>query len=103
VAGAIEFYRAMHDLKSSFRTTVHANSAPRPFDEPIYVTRPILPSLETYVEHLREIWTSRQLTNAGPLTRSFERLLSIYLKAPHVSLFNNGTMALIRPLYRLSH
>ena len=86
-------YRAMHDRKNS--TTIRARPAPRPFDEPIYVTRPILPSLEAYLEHLREIWTSRQLTNAGPLTRALERHLSAYLEAPHISLFNNGTMALM--------
>jgi len=82
----------MNDLKSSSKTKVHA---PRPFDEPVYITRPILPSLEAYVEHLRDIWVSRQLTNAGPLTHAFERLLSSYLDAPNVSLFNNGTTALM--------
>jgi dTDP-4-amino-4,6-dideoxygalactose transaminase len=87
--------RAMHDRKKAPRTTSPARSAPRPFDEPIYVTRPILPPLETYVEHLRAIWTSRQLTNAGPLTRALERHLNAYLQTPHISLFNNGTTALM--------
>ena len=69
--------------------------APQPFDEPINVTRPLL--LEDYLEHLREIWTSRQLTN-GPLSHALERLLSAYLEAPQISLFNNGTHgALLSP------
>ena len=80
----------MHDRKHSFM-----RPAPRPFDEPIYVTRPILPPLEAYVEHLRGIWTSKKLTNAGPLTRALESHLSAYLEAPHISLFNNGTTALM--------
>ena len=83
----------MHDRKSL--TTIRSRTAPRPFDEPVYVTRPILPPLEAYLEHLREIWTSRQLTNAGPLTGELEHLLGAYLEAPHMSLFNNGTMALM--------
>lgn len=69
--------------------------APQPFDEPINVTRPILPPLEDYLEHLREIWTSKQLTNSGPLSHALERLLSAYLEAPQISLFNNGTTALM--------
>jgi hypothetical protein len=85
----------MHDRKNASGTTIRVHSAPRPFDEPIYVTRPILPPLETYLEHLRAIWTSRQLTNAGPLARALEHHLSAYLEAPHLSLFNNGTAALM--------
>src|SRR5205814_2127803 len=38
---------------------------PKPFDEPIYVTRPLLPPLETYTARLREVWQSRWLTNGG--------------------------------------
>jgi dTDP-4-amino-4,6-dideoxygalactose transaminase len=85
----------MHDRKNASGTPIRARSAPRPFDEPIYVTRPILPPLETYLEHLRAIWSSRQLTNAGPLTRALEQHLRAYLEAPHLLLFNNGTTALI--------
>ena len=56
---------------------------------------PNLPPLEAYLEHLREIWTSKQLTNAGPLTGALEHLLGAYLETPYMSLFNNGTMALM--------
>ena len=81
----------MHNQK---RTTKHARG-PRPFDEPIYVTQPILPPLEAYVECLRGIWASKRLTNDGPLTRALEQHLSANLQTPHVSLFNNGTTALM--------
>ena len=83
----------MHDRKRP--TAIRSRTAPRPFDEPVYVARPILPALDTYLEHLREIWTSRQLTNAGPHAGELENLLGAYLGAPHISLFNNGTMALM--------
>ena len=76
-------------------TTISSRTAPHPFDEPVYVTRPILPPLEAYLEHLRDIWTSRQLTNAGPYSRELNRLLGASLEASHISLFNNGTMALM--------
>jgi dTDP-4-amino-4,6-dideoxygalactose transaminase len=85
----------MDNQKRSFKTTNHARPGPSPFDEPIYVTRPILPPLEAYVEHLRGIWASKQLTNAGPLAHALEQHLSAYLQTPHVSLFNNGTTALM--------
>lgn len=84
----------MHDQRRSLRPKNHARPAPRPFDEPIYVTQPILPPLDTYVGHLRGIWTSKQLTNAGPLTRTLECHLSTYLGTP-LSLFSNGTTALL--------
>jgi DegT/DnrJ/EryC1/StrS aminotransferase family protein len=83
----------MHDRKKL--ATIRSSTAPRPFDEPVYVTRPILPPLEAYLEHLRDIWTSRQLTNAGPFTAQLERLLRVCLEAAHISLFSNGTMALM--------
>ncbi|HWQ14789.1 MAG TPA: DegT/DnrJ/EryC1/StrS family aminotransferase [Roseiflexaceae bacterium] len=65
------------------------------FAEPIYVTRPLLPDLERVTEKLREIWDSQWLTNNGPQHALLERRLCEYLKAPHLSLFNNGTIALI--------
>jgi len=83
----------MHDRKRL--TTIRSRTAPHPFDEPVYVTRPILPPIEVYLERLREIWTSRQLTNAGRLTGELEHLLRAYLETPHMSLFNNGTIALM--------
>src|SRR5256885_952513 len=85
----------MHDRKNASGTMIHTRSAPRAFEEPIYVSRPILPSLDTYLEQLRAIWSSRRLTNGGPLTRDLEQRLSGYLKAPYLSLFNNGTTALM--------
>lgn len=66
-----------------------------PFIEPVYVTRPILPNLEDLKVHLEEIWESKILANNGPKHQQLEKLLSENLKVPSISLFNNGTIALI--------
>ena len=66
----------------------------KPFEEPIYVTRPFLPPLEEFCEGLKEIWESRWLTNNGPVLKSFTRELSDYFETDNVCLFNNGTLAL---------
>ena len=67
----------------------------KPFSEPIYITRPILPDLNELTEKLREIWDAQWLTNNGPQHKLLEKELMKVLKIPHISLFNNGTIALI--------
>jgi dTDP-4-amino-4,6-dideoxygalactose transaminase len=67
----------------------------RPFDEPIYVTRPLLPPLSEVVSRLDEVWASRWLTNAGAQHERLEAALRDYLQVPQLSLFNNGTIALM--------
>ncbi|MEM8531577.1 MAG: DegT/DnrJ/EryC1/StrS family aminotransferase, partial [Chloroflexota bacterium] len=66
-----------------------------PFNEPIYVTRPILPDLEVVIDKLRTIWESKWLTNNGSQHQNLEQQLIQWLKVPYLSLFNNGTIALI--------
>src|SRR5215217_340008 len=68
---------------------------PTPFRNPVYVTRPILPSLEKYTQKLEEIWRAEWLTNGGTQHQQLEVALSSFLGARHLSLFNNGTTALI--------
>jgi dTDP-4-amino-4,6-dideoxygalactose transaminase len=67
----------------------------KPFDSPIYVTRPLLPDLSSVTEKLEEIWQSQWLTNNGPQHILLEQELTETLNVPHLSLFNNGTIALI--------
>ncbi len=69
--------------------------------QPLYVTRPSLPPLEEFIEVLKDIWDSRTLTNNGPYHERFERALAEYLGVRHVSLFANGTLALITALQAL--
>ena len=66
----------------------------KPFEKPIYVTRPFLPPLEEFCEGLNQIWESRWLTNDGPIIRRFARELCNYFETDNLCLFNNGTLAL---------
>jgi len=68
---------------------------PNAFDEPIYVTKPMLPPLEDYVARLKDIWASAQLSNGGPQHKALEAALGQYFGNQNVSLFNNGTIALV--------
>jgi len=66
----------------------------RAFNSPITVTRPFLPPHEIYCDHLREIWHSHWLTNDGPILNRFKKAMIDYMGTSHLSLFNNGTLAL---------
>lgn len=68
---------------------------PTPFAEPVYVTRPMLPPLDEYAAELKYVWESAWLTNAGQRHALLEQRIGEYLRTPYVSLFNNGTTALL--------
>jgi dTDP-4-amino-4,6-dideoxygalactose transaminase len=70
-------------------------TAPYRFGHPVYITRPLLPDLEKLKGKLAEIWESRWLTNGGRQHQLLEESLRVYLKVPGLSLFNNGTIAMI--------
>src|SRR2546425_2214226 len=70
-------------------------SAPIAFTDPVYIVRPLLPPIEEFVHELSDIWDAAWLTNNGAKHLALERTLSAHLPAPHLSLFNNGTIALI--------
>lgn len=67
----------------------------------IYVTRPLLPELEKFVDYLRDIWESKWLTNNGKYHQQFEQALQDYLGIKNCSLFVNGTLALVVGLQAL--
>lgn len=69
--------------------------------EKIYVTRPFLPPLEEFTPSLEKIWESRWLTNNGPFHEELEAALCRHLGVEHLSLFSNGTIALITALQAL--
>ena len=69
--------------------------------DPVFVTRPTLPPLEQYHAHLETIWESRWLTNNGRLHQEFEARLRTYLGVEHISVFCNGTIALMVALQAL--
>lgn len=69
--------------------------------KPTYVTQPYLPPLSEYVEYLEKIWANKTLTNGGPLHTELEHKLCEYLGVKHISLFTNGTIALVTALQSL--
>lgn len=69
--------------------------------EPIYVTQPVLPELEEFIPYLEQIWNNKILTNCGPLHQQLEKELCEYLGVDYISLFNNGTIALVTALQAL--
>lgn len=69
--------------------------------DPIYVTQPVLPELSEFIPYLEQIWNNKILTNGGPLHQQLEKALCDYLGVDHISLFNNGTIALVTALQAL--
>jgi dTDP-4-amino-4,6-dideoxygalactose transaminase len=67
---------------------------PKPFEKPIYVTRPFLPPLADFCQGLQEIWNNEWLTNNGPVLQRFQKELCHYFNSDNLCLFNNGTLAL---------
>ena len=64
----------------------------------VYVTRPSLPAIDELIPMLNEVWESRILTNGGKFHVALEAGLCNYLGVKHISLFNNGTIALLAAL-----
>jgi dTDP-4-amino-4,6-dideoxygalactose transaminase len=69
--------------------------------EEIPVTRPLVPPLEEFIPYLERIWSSGWLTNGGPYHQEFERVLARHLGVEYLSLFTNGTIALVTALQTL--
>ena len=64
------------------------------FNEPILVTRPLLPPIEEYEKKVKEIWENNWITNNGPLEREFQEKLKEFLSVDNIELFVNGHNAL---------
>lgn len=67
----------------------------------ITVTQPSMPPLSEFVEYLEKIWESKWLTNNGQMHQDLEQALADYLGVKYISLFSNGTLALITSLQSL--
>ncbi len=70
-------------------------------NKPIFVTQPALPPLKEFTEYLKKIWDNKIITNNGPFHQQFEQELSDYLGVKHISLFANGTLAIVTALQAL--
>jgi len=66
--------------------------------EKIFVNQPTLPELQDFIPLLEEIWESKNLTNMGKFHQELEKQLCKYLGVEYISLFANGTLALIAAL-----
>ncbi|MDD2286727.1 MAG: DegT/DnrJ/EryC1/StrS family aminotransferase [Paludibacter sp.] len=66
----------------------------KPFEEPIYVTRPFMPPIDEYLLGLEEIWNNKWLTNNGPVLQRYTEEMKGFLDVENLSMFNNGTLAL---------
>jgi dTDP-4-amino-4,6-dideoxygalactose transaminase len=67
----------------------------------ITVTSPLIPPLEEFLPYLEEIWKSKWMTNNGSYHQQLEKALCDYLGVKYISLFSNGTLALITGLQAL--
>ena len=70
-------------------------------NKPITVTQPCMPPLEEFMPYLQQIWHNKWLTNNGPFHQQLEQELADYLGVKYISLFANGTLALISALQAL--
>jgi dTDP-4-amino-4,6-dideoxygalactose transaminase len=70
-------------------------------ENPVFVTQPALPPLEEFYEYLKDIWESKWLTNNGKYHQALEKALCEYLGVKYISLFSNGTLALVTALQAL--
>ena len=69
--------------------------------KPIYVTQPYLPDLKEFYPYLEAIWESKNLTNGGIFHQQLEEELCRHLGVKYISLFSNGTIALVVALQAL--
>ncbi|MFA0299885.1 DegT/DnrJ/EryC1/StrS family aminotransferase, partial [Vibrio sp. 10N.222.46.B3] len=67
----------------------------------IKVTQPSFPPLSEFNQMLEDIWDRKWLTNGGHYHQELERALANHLGVKYVSLFCNGTIALLTGLKAL--
>lgn len=67
----------------------------------LFVTEPFLPPLNEFMPYLEQIWESKWLTNNGKFHQQLEIELCKYLGVEYLSLFSNGTLALLTALQTL--
>ena len=60
----------------------------------ILVTRSSMPSLDEYMEEIKDIWDSHWLTNMGVKHKQLENKLKEYLDVENISLMTNGHLSL---------
>ena len=69
--------------------------------EKVTVTSPLLPDLKDFTPYLEVVWRNKWLTNNGQYHQELEKALCEYLDVKYLSLFSNGTLALVTALQAL--
>jgi dTDP-4-amino-4,6-dideoxygalactose transaminase len=67
----------------------------------ILITQPTMPDLKEFIPYLEEIWDSKWITNGGKFHIQFEKELADFLGVEYISLFANGTLALMTAMQTL--
>lgn len=67
-------------------------------EQKIFVTQPSLPDLKEFIYYLEDIWKTKQVTNNAKYHQRLEREMADFLGVRYVSLFANGTLALLTAL-----
>lgn len=70
--------------------------------EKIQVTKSSMPSLEEYVEEIKDLWKTHWLTNMGVKHKKLQEELKEYLGVSNIDLLTNGHMALELTLQALN-
>lgn len=63
-------------------------------DRIIQVTKSSLPSMDEYIEEIKDIWENRWLTNMGPKYKKLQKDLISYLNVDNIDMFANGHLSL---------
>ena len=59
-------------------------------NEKILVTKSSMPTLDEYVDEIRDLWETHWLTNMGIKHQKLEKELKEYLNVENISLMVNG-------------
>ena len=71
------------------------------FAQPVLITKPLAPNKKKVLGVFSDVIDSGWFTNMGKQHESFEKKLCEYLNVDNISVFNNGTLALITALKAL--
>jgi dTDP-4-amino-4,6-dideoxygalactose transaminase len=98
---AADLKRLLKPDRAGMRARPPHRSASVSKGKQVYVTQPFLPPLREFIPYLERIWDNKILTNGGPFHHQLEQALCEYLGVGHISLFANGTLALVTALQAL--
>lgn len=68
----------------------------------ILVTRSSLPTLNEYIDEIKELWDTHWITNMGIKHKTFQHELKNYMNVPYIELLTNGHMAIELTLQALN-